>query len=192
MSCIHLLPLGNADRGLVGRLRRPLSGVFETDVETVDMSFDLEPYYEEERGQYNSTEILLTLKEQFDPGQPRESPGGDSRYLAICAPDLFTPVLTFVFGEAEFKGRVAVVSYHRLRNELYGLPPAPEVLFRRLLKESVHELGHTYGLVHCRNPRCVMRLSSYAEEIDLKEPAFCTECSRLRSGKGRSAAGTSA
>jgi archaemetzincin len=180
MSCIHLLPLGNADRGLVVQLLLPLRGLFDAAIETVDIPFDLEPYYEEQRGQYNSTRILLTLKEQFATADQQLLQGDGPRYLAICAPDLFTPILTFVFGEAEFNGRVAIVSYHRLRNDLYGLAPNADILLNRLLKESVHELGHTYGLVHCRNPRCVMRSSSYAEEIDLKDPTFCPSCQRHR------------
>jgi len=188
MSCIQLLPLGNADREMVVQLRNPLRNIFTATVEDADLSLDLEPFYDEQRGQYNSTDILLWLKEHVSPGPEPTVRGNDTRYLAVCAPDLFIPILTFVFGEAEFNGRVAIVSYHRLRNELYGLAPDPDLLFDRLLKESVHELGHTYGLVHCRNPRCVMWSSSYAEEIDLKDGTFCVACEQQRvswKGTGR-------
>jgi archaemetzincin len=180
MSCIHLLPLGNADREMVAQLRHPLHNIFSATVEEADLAVDLEPFYDEQRGQYNSTDILLWLKEHVSAALRPAAPCEGPRYLAVCAPDLFTPILTFVFGEAEFNGRVAIVSYYRLRNELYGLASDPDLLFDRLLKESVHELGHTAGLVHCRSPRCVMRSSTSAEEIDLKDAAFCAACDQRR------------
>ena len=75
-------------------------------------------------------------------------------------------------------GRVAVVSSHRLRPEAYGLPENEDLVFKRLEIETVHELGHTFGLLHCFEPTCVMHASTYVEEIDLKSPEFCTDCLR--------------
>jgi archaemetzincin len=43
----------------------------------------------------------------------------------------------------------------------------------------VHELGHAFGLVHCRDQRCVMRASTYVEEVDLKDAGFCDACRTL-------------
>ena len=74
--------------------------------------------------------------------------------------DLYIPVLTFVFGEAQLSDGGAVVSAHRLRQEFYGMPTDPELLHERLLKESLHELGHTYGLRHCPDYTCVMSSSN--------------------------------
>ncbi len=71
------------------------------------------------------------------------------RMLGVVAVDLYIPILTFVFGEAQMGGPCAVVSAHRLRQELYGLPPDPELFRQRVLKEAVHELGHTLNLTHC-------------------------------------------
>ena len=45
-----------------------------------------------------------------------------------------------------------------------------------LEKEAIHELGHTHGLLHCADPTCVMRASTYVEEIDLKSAGFCLRC----------------
>jgi len=94
----------------------------------------------------------------------------------VTGVDLFIPVLTFVFGEAQLGGRAAVVSTFRLRSEAYGLPPDPELLLARLTREVLHELGHTYGLVHCTDSACVMASTTYVEQIDLKGPSFCTGC----------------
>jgi archaemetzincin len=81
-----------------------------------------------------------------------------------------------VFGEAQLSARGAVVSSRRLRPELYGLPEDEPLLRARLETEAVHELGHTWGLLHCPEPTCVMHASSYVEEIDLKASRFCADC----------------
>ena len=105
--------------------------------------------------------------------------------IGVTSVDLFTPVLTHVFGEGQLDGRVAVVSSHRLRPEAYGLPVNETLVFTRLEIEAVHELGHTFGLLHCFEPDCVMHASTYVEEIDLKSSEFCTECLRTLAGRAR-------
>jgi archaemetzincin len=90
-------------------------------------------------------------------------------------------VLTFVFGEAQLEGRCALVSLHRLREEFYGLPGSDALLRERLLKESVHELGHTFGLRHCDDWTCVMASTHAVERLDVKSVEFCRTCAhRLR------------
>jgi archaemetzincin len=120
------------------------------------------------RGQYNSTALLVQLVNAFA--------GTDEKRIAVVGVDLFIPVLTFVFGEAQLGGSAAVVSTHRLANPFYGLPKNDELSFQRLEKEVIHELGHTFGLYHCHQFECVMRSSTYVEEIDLKRIAICDEC----------------
>jgi archaemetzincin len=98
------------------------------------------------------------------------------RVLGVTPVDLYIPILTFVFGEAQLGGKCSLVSYARLRQEFYGLPADVNLLARRLLIESVHELGHTLELHHCDDYRCVMSSSHAVEWIDLKEQRFCHEC----------------
>jgi archaemetzincin len=176
VSVIYLLPLGSADHKLVRALRSPLKETFRAEVGIHEINIDVEQFYDRERVQYNSTEILKHLQgvhaRMFHTGF-----ASSSKTLAIASEDLFVPIMTFVFGEAQLGGEVAVVSYHRLQNELYGLPRDPELLFQRLLKEAVHELGHSYGLVHCTTQECVMHTSTYVEDIDLKGSTFCQQCS---------------
>ena len=76
------------------------------------------------------------------------------------------------------KGIGAVVSTHRLHNRFYGLPENRELTTDRLLKEAVHELGHTYGLIHCQQANCVMNSSTYVENIDQKSAEFCPLCQK--------------
>jgi archaemetzincin len=72
-----------------------------------------------------------------------------------------------------------VVSCYRLEEEHYGLPADEAKLRGRLTKEAVHELGHTFGLGHCEDWRCVMASSHGVERLDVKGAEFCEECGRV-------------
>jgi archaemetzincin len=96
--------------------------------------------------------------------------------LGVAEVDLFIPILTFVFGEAQLEGPGAIVSTHRLNNKFYGLPENQTLLVQRIVKESIHELGHTFGLLHCSSPGCVLNSSTYVEDIDQKSDALCPQC----------------
>lgn len=173
MPAIGVVPFYLGDqRELLAGLAAGLARAFGAEVQTRAPWFDPEAAFDPVRGQYSSTRLLGWLLE--DPQRRAAAPA--DRLLAVTGVDLFIPVLTYVFGEAQVDGRAAVVSVHRLRNEVYGLPPDPALLASRLEKEAVHELGHTYGLVHCREVSCVMRASTYAEDIDLKPAWFCPRC----------------
>ena len=103
-------------------------------------------------------------------------PQGCWRVLGVTGLDLYMPILTFVFGEAQLNNTCAIVSAYRLRQEFYGLPQDSGLLYERLLKEALHELGHTFGLTHCRTYDCVMAASHAVERIDLKGSQFCGDC----------------
>jgi len=106
------------------------------------------------------------------------------RLLGVTPLDLYIPILTFVFGGAPLPGTCAVVSSHRLSQEFYGLPADPKLQHERLLKEAVHELGHTLNLSHCEDYECAMAPSHGVEWIDLKTSRFCSSCSALVPTRG--------
>ena len=168
MKPIHLIPLG-VGLNLVEQLAASLARAFHTPCrirpQTLDIGFALDPG----RGQHHSTAILERLQRLADPGV---------RLLAVTSADLYVPVLTFVFGEAQLEGPCAIVSTARLRDEFYGLPPRDELLRERLLKEAVHEVGHTFGLRHCADWSCVMASSHAVEVLDVKSAEFCRACRR--------------
>lgn len=157
--------------GLLSPLAARLERTFGSPVQQHPPGFDPESAYDAGRGQYDSRALLGELL--------RHAPEGDGRILGITEVDLFIPVLTFVFGEAQLDGRAAIVSCHRLDNALYGLPADERLLYQRLVKEAVHELGHTHALLHCPDDRCVMASSTYVEQIDLKGAEFCNRCRGL-------------
>lgn len=119
------------------------------------------------RRQQHSSRVMLTWLIDRVP-----APG--AKMLGITDVDLFIPVLTFVFGEAQLGGRAAVVSTERLRQAA-----GPALLRARLLKEAVHEVGHTFGLVHCAAPACVMARSPSVAAVDAKLDRLCGDC-RIR------------
>ncbi|MEG9194380.1 MAG: archaemetzincin family Zn-dependent metalloprotease [Candidatus Methanoglobus sp.] len=154
---IQLLPLGAVDKELVAWLAGELRGVFKTEVSVLPTIPIPQDCYSR-RGQYNSSCIISKLRVK-------------KRTLAVTSEDLYARGLNFVFGEAELGGLRAVVSYHRLK---FGADR--EKLKERLLKEAVHELGHVFGLTHCKTPGCVMNFSSSVFEVDLKSSRFCKNC----------------
>jgi len=97
--------------------------------------------------------------------------------VAVMSHDLAIPIFTFVFGRARHRGRVAIVSLHRLSTEYYGQAADSDLLHRRTTTEILHELGHLAGLRHCDNYDCLMRFAATVEAVDLRGMAFCASCS---------------
>ncbi|MDR3569947.1 MAG: archaemetzincin [Syntrophobacteraceae bacterium] len=155
-------------RGDIDYLRDQIGTRFHSKVDVSINGLDPKPFLNPDRNQFNSTSIIQRLE--------KDAPSTASKVLAVTSLDLYIPILTFVFGEARLNGQCAVVSSYRLDNRSYGLPDNPSLLQERLLKESIHELGHTFGLIHCQNPDCVMKSSTYVEEIDFKSSRFCLAC----------------
>ena len=108
----------------------------------------------------------------------RAHPDQDAVVLAITDFDLYKTSHRFVFGDADEAQGIAVASIHRLRSDFYGEPSDTNALFQRTLKESIHELGHAFGLKHCYNARCVMYYSNSIFETDNKMSHFCEICDR--------------
>ena len=168
MNVVQLLPAGKLDRSLLRSLRSAIPQSLNVSCEIVPIELDVAPAYHPERQQYHSSEILQRMHSLV---QPR-----DWRLLAITDVDLYIPILKYVFGEAQVGGPCALISCHRLRQEFYGLDPDYDLLSERLLKECVHELGHTLGLHHCPDYRCAMASAHAVEWIDLREANLCESC----------------
>jgi archaemetzincin len=168
MNLVHLLPVGKLEPSLLEDLRRAIPRCFGLGCEILPIELDPIPGYNVERQQYHSSELLQRMQASAGPEH--------WRLVGITAVDRYIPILKYVFGEAQIGRPCAIVSFHRLRQEYYGLERDDALFKQRLLKKSVHELGHTFHLHHCQNYRCAMASAHAVGWIDLRESAFCESC----------------
>ena len=169
MIPIKIVPLVPVAEEIVSMLAAPLAQVFRTTVEMESpLRGVIDTVYDYSRAQYNSTLLIGELLSR--------NTESSSKILGITSVDLFVPILTYVFGEAQLEGTAGVMSTYRLDDAIYGLPPDSIKLFERSLKEAVHELGHTFGLLHCKNFNCAMHASTIVDDVDVKGATLCDEC----------------
>lgn len=164
---IYIQPIGEVEKELSGFLSTKLERVYGYTCRVAPPLQIPESSHNLQRGQYNAEVLVAEIAEKI--------PVDAKRLLCVVDVDLFVPGLNFVFGLAS--GNNAVISLVRLRPEYYR-ERKNEYLFReRALKEAIHELGHTFGLHHCPDIRCIMHFSNRLEDTDIKGPGFCKVCS---------------
>ncbi len=162
----------------VGRIRREALEILETRLPSKfgrascrieEISSDVGEFRNPRTGQYYATRILASLERN------KQAIDAD-KVLAVTDLDLYVPNMNFVFGEARLPGEVAVISTHRLSGTTeYG---GENLFASRVIKEAVHELGHTLGLTHCSSPSCVMYFSNSLSDTDRKGEEYCDNCTR--------------
>ncbi len=167
---ILLVTHGAFETDFLDKIAAAVTSEFDARTEMAESHNSISAFYDPIRRQYNGNKLLQHLDASTEPG--------DAKIIGLFKVDLFIPILTFIFGQAVFKGRTAIASLYRLRNEQYGLPANEAVLLERFRKVIIHETGHTFGLIHCHVPNCVMRSTTYVEEIDQKESRLCIKCRR--------------
>ncbi len=165
---ICLVVVGKVKKEILYYLQSEIEKVFERKVNVADGLKHPDYAYNPKRQQYHSSKILEKMKE--------EKFRGCDRVLGVTDVDMYVPSLNFVFGEADFYDRVAVISLVRLRQEYYALPEDDKLFQERALKEAVHELGHTFSLHHCPDTKCVMHFSNSLKDTDIKSHNFCSQC----------------
>ena len=168
MNEIYLVAIGRVPGNTLEWIEKATAEWFPLPVRRLPPLSIPEGAYDTKRGQYQSVEIMKMLAQNA----PRDA----SRVLGVTDVDLAIPMLSFLFGQAQFDGPIAVVSLCRLHQEFYGLPPQESLLRERTVKEVLHELGHTFGLVHCSDPTCAMSLATHIELVDAKAERYCTRC----------------
>lgn len=167
---VTLVCFGHFETCFLPELSEAVRHEFHASVQLLDAQIDLIDYYDPDRRQYNGNRLLENVLSYVK---------GDEKVVGLFNVDLYIPILTFIFGQAYLNGKAAIASRYRLNNSWYGLKPDPKLHLERFKKEVIHELGHTFGLIHCYHSSCVMRSSTYVEEIDQKEAGLCPHCRAL-------------
>lgn len=169
LNSIILISFGSFEKDLLEMIVQDVEHEFLLPVRVREGHLDLSEFYNPGRRQYDGFSLLKEVETKFAED--------DAKTLGLFDVDLFIPILTYIFGQAYLNGRAGIASVFRLRNERYGLKRDDKLLVDRFRKEVIHELGHAFGLIHCHDQTCVMRSSTYVEDIDQKGARLCNKCS---------------
>jgi archaemetzincin len=165
---INIVPVKFSNNSFLKKIINELNRRFFSDISSISLDCDVGDAYSKDRAQFFSSQIIASFA-SLTTGVP-------GKILLLTEVDLFVPVLTFVFGEAQLNGKHSIVSVCRLHEEFYSGISDDELLFQRTMKEVLHELGHCYGLLHCIDWDCVMHSSQGIEEVDIKGSHYCKNC----------------
>lgn len=164
VPCLVVSPIGDLPPWIPGLLAEKLPDIFGFPVDVIPLLDNIAFAFDPERTQYYSTRVLARLE--------TACPDHGLKVLGVTKEDLFIPILTHVYGEAQLGGRASVVSITRLLRQM----PREQTGRHRVVKEAVHELGHSFDLRHCQDPFCVMYYCRRIEDVDQKSPQFCRYC----------------
>lgn len=171
---ITLITFGYFEKDFLEKTAIAIKEEFGYPVRIKEGHIDTAEFYDPGRRQYNGIPLL----KEVDATRPPDA----NKVLGLFSVDLFIPILTYIFGQAYLNGKSGIASTYRLRNELYGMKQSEQLLQDRFSKVCIHELGHTFGLIHCQNFSCVMRSSTYVEDLDQKDSGLCEGCREMLAG----------
>ncbi|MCA9549452.1 MAG: archaemetzincin family Zn-dependent metalloprotease [Myxococcales bacterium] len=165
---VMIIPVGKIEDSILERIRPHLEEVYRRPT-TLHKPLPVPKYaYNPTRGQYHSAAILKRVEALYDDAWDCA--------IGITDVDLFVPEVPFIFGEADRSTRSAIISLTRLRPEAGPTDNRSEHLLKRLISESIHQLGLIRGLAHCPNNRCVMFYAATNQEIDKRGATMCANC----------------
>lgn len=107
---------------------------------------------------------------------PKMLPKDAAALICLTASDLYPKEKwSFVFGQADLRGRVGVWSLYR-----FGNPEKSEADYKlflaRTLKIAMHETGHMFSMRHCTKYECLMSGTNHLGETDRRPLDVCPEC----------------
>ena len=172
---VDIVPVGEVTAQVKREASSALRGVLDCEVTIHGTESIPDGAYDESRDQYRAEEFIELASRV----------GSGDKNIAVTPADLYYRRRNYGFGLAYLDGKASVVSTYRLQTSSDGgfsNKSAREIFSDRIRKEVVHEIGHTIGLEHCDNGRCVMNFSPTVREVDRKEEHLCGSCQRALDG----------
>ena len=182
-TIIALLPIGIDEKdkkNIFDPLTSHTASIFDASItiltESPQLIDSFRVLFNEHRNQLNSDKLLHYLATAIIKDNTGSYDLKNTIILGICNFDAYSSGLKFVFGQASLTGGVAAIYLPRLRQEFYGISADISIFIERVLKESTHEVGHTFGLAQCPKQSCVMHFSNSIVDTDRKAKDFCNVC----------------
>ncbi|MDO9517225.1 MAG: archaemetzincin family Zn-dependent metalloprotease [Methanosarcinaceae archaeon] len=167
-----IIPVGIDDDSILKAVHEA-ARYYYNDVVSLDFVDTPKDAHNKARDQYRATSFLRIAEN-----------GTGKKNIVITNVDIYASRVNFVFGQAFLNGRACVISTHRLDPQFYANDGGydddtsnGQMLLERVKKETIHEIGHTFGLHHCVDSGCVMSFSPGIEEVDAKGMDICEKCS---------------
>jgi archaemetzincin len=171
---VLIVEIGAFPDDLKADVVRALKAELQVEVEELDAIALPKVAYYAPRKRYRADKLLDVLDE-LHGGAP-----ATTRVLGLTSVDISTTNPPFedwgIFGLGNMPGQAAVVSAHRLKRRAKD---RDHVKFR-VSTTAVHEVGHTFGLPHCTEERCVMQdAEGGIENTDNGTGTLATGCRAL-------------
>jgi archaemetzincin len=164
---ILIAPIGDFDADIIDAVEKMVPLLFGMLCRVEPLLDDIGFAWNAERRQFHSTAILSELS--------GKAPADVLKVIALTHKDLFIPILTHVYGEAQLGGTSCIVSTCRLADGISAVGQR-SLYLDRITKETAHELGHTFDLRHCKDHQCLMHYCRSIGDVDAKTHQLCRYC----------------